>query len=199
MAGKAKRSAEVERRTKETAIRVRISLDGAGKVEAASGVGFFDHMLDLLGRHALFDLALEAKGDLAIDAHHTIEDAGIALGEAVAEALGDKSGIARFGFASVPMDEALCQVSLDLSGRGSLAFTGAFGTENVGEMPTEVVEDFLNAFCANAGANAHVSILAGRNAHHTVEAVFKALGRALRAAAAVDPREKGVPSTKGVL
>jgi len=199
MTNKAKRLAEVERKTKETKIRVRVDLDGAGRVEAATGIGFFDHMLDLLGRHALFDLSVTAAGDLAVDAHHTVEDVGIALGEAVAKALGDKAGLSRFGFASVPMDEALAQASLDLSGRGSLAFTGEFGAESVGEMPTEVVEDFLGAFCVNAGANAHLSLVAGRNAHHAVEAVFKALARALREAVAIDPREKGVPSTKGIL
>jgi imidazoleglycerol-phosphate dehydratase len=193
------RAATVERRTKESAIACTVDIDGAGKTEVRTGVGFFDHMLEILGRHALIDIKLTAKGDIEVDAHHTVEDAGIVLGAALAKALGDKAGIARMGFASVPLDEALAQATVDLSGRGFYARRGEVPRGKVGAFDTELADDFFQSLAANLGANVHVEIAAGQNAHHIIECMFKATARALRQAAAPDPRERGVPSTKGVL
>ncbi len=193
------RSATIERRTKETAITCTVDLDGEGKVEAATGVGFFDHMLEILGRHALLDLTLQAQGDLEVDAHHTVEDVGIVLGQAIAQALGDKAGITRMGSASVPLDEALAQATVDLSGRGFYARRGDLPDGKLGAFDTELADDFFQGFAANLGANLHLDIVSGRNAHHVVECLFKSTARALRQAVSVDPREHGVPSTKGVL
>ncbi len=192
------RKAVVERKTGETEIRVALNLDGQGAVRCSTGVGFFDHMIDLLGRHAGFDIEIEARGDLGVDAHHTVEDAGICLGRAVKEALGEKKGVNRYGHVILPMDEALVMVALDLSGRGHLALEACFQSARVGDMDTELVEEFLRSFALNGEITLHVRLLAGRNTHHMVEAVFKGLARALKAAAA---RSGGgeVPSTKGVL
>ena len=194
-----KRSARVQRKTKETRIALDLDLDGRGGAEIESPVGFLNHMLALLARHAGFDLAVKAAGDTEVDPHHTVEDIGICLGQALAEALGSKEGIARFGCASVPMDEALAQVSLDLSGRPYLVYQVEFPGERVGEFETELVRDFLQAFVTHAKMTLHVRALYGDNDHHIAEAVFKALARALRAAVARDPRVRGKPSTKGVL
>ncbi|MGB2974566.1 MAG: imidazoleglycerol-phosphate dehydratase HisB [Phycisphaerae bacterium] len=194
-----KRSARVRRETKETRIALDLDLDGRGGAEIESPVGFLNHMLTLLARHAGFDLAVKAAGDTEVDPHHTVEDIGICLGQALAEALGSKEGIARFGCAAVPMDEALAQVSLDLSGRPYLVYQVEFPGERVGEFETELVRDFLQALATHAKMTLHVRALYGENDHHIAEAVFKALARALRAAVARDPRVRGTPSTKGVL
>jgi imidazoleglycerol-phosphate dehydratase len=193
------RSAEVTRRTKETDIRLRLELDGAGLVQANSGVGFLDHMLTHVGVHGFFDLAVEASGDLHVDFHHTVEDVGIALGQAVAEALGDRRGIARYGEATVPMDEALAQVVLDLSGRTHLSYDDGLAPGKIGEVDIELFREFFEAFARVAGATVHVRVGSGRNAHHVIEAVFKAFGRALDQATREEPRRRGVPSTKGSL
>jgi imidazoleglycerol-phosphate dehydratase len=193
------RVAEKTRKTKETDIRVRLALDGEGRTAIRTGVGFFDHMLDLLGKHALLDLDVTAAGDTHVDAHHTVEDVGICLGQALAEALGDKAGIRRFAFASVPMDEALAEASLDISGRPFLVCQVAFPTEKTGEFDAELAEEFLRALAVHAGLTLHLRVPYGRNTHHVVEALFKALARALRDAVSLDPRVQGVPSTKGTL
>lgn len=195
------RRAEIARKTKETDIRIKLDLDGSGKSDVASGVGFFDHMLEALAKHGALDLALHCKGDYHIDDHHSVEDTGIVLGMALAQALGDKSGIRRFGFASVPLDEALTQVTVDLSGRAHLTLSGSekLGKGKVGQFDVELLEDFLGAFVATSGTTMHVEIRAGRNRHHIIEATFKAFARALRQAVEKDPRIVGVPSTKGVL
>ena len=193
------RSAKVERKTKETQIRLALDLDGQGKARAESPVGFLNHMLALLARHASVDLEVEAAGDTDVDPHHTVEDIGICLGQALAEALGPKEGIARFASAAVPMDEALAQVALDLSGRPYLVYKVEFPGERVGEFETELVRDFLQAFVTHAKMTLHVTVAYGENDHHIAEAVFKALARALKAAIARDPRVSGTPSTKGVL
>ena len=196
----APRAGGVARDTKETKVRVRLVIDGTGKTAVSTDIGFFDHMLDALGRHGRFDLEIEAKGDLHIDAHHTIEDVAICLGRAFAEAMGDAAGIARMGEATVPLDEALVQVVVDISGRGFAAVDLPFAGERIGEMPTEMVSHFLRSFATEARITLHVRLLAGENDHHRAEACFKALGRALDAATRVDPRIAGVvPSTKGVL
>ncbi|MBD0275086.1 MAG: imidazoleglycerol-phosphate dehydratase HisB [Acetobacteraceae bacterium] len=194
------RRAEVARETAETAIRAALSLDGTGKAEVATGIGFLDHMLTALARHALFDLTLHAKGDLHIDFHHTTEDTGIVLGQALRQALGDKRGIRRYGHALLPMDEALAEAAVDISGRPFLAWSVPFGPPKIGEMDTELFEEFFRAFAFNAAITLHVSLKAGSNAHHVAEACFKAVARALRAAVESDPRAPGaVPSTKGML
>ena len=194
------RDARVERRTSETDIALSLSLDGTGKGTIATGVGFFDHMLDLLARHALFDLEVAAKGDTHIDDHHTVEDVGIALGQAFAQALGDKRGIARYATVHLPMDEALSRVSVDISGRAFLVFRVDFPTEKIGAFDTQLVREFFQAFASNAGITLHVETLYGDNSHHIAESCFKGLARALRAAVATDPREGDrVPSTKGSL
>ncbi len=191
------RSAEKERKTNETEVKVSIDLDGSGRSEVSTGVGFLDHMLELFGKHGMFDLEVKAKGDTDVDDHHTVEDVGIVLGKAVSEALGDRKGIRRYGFASVPMDEALAEVTVDISGRGRSEVAGTV-PEGVALSPS-LLEGFLEALAANSGITLHVDVRRGRDAHHVVEAVFKALARALREAVSTDPREKGVPSTKGVL
>ena len=194
------RTATITRKTSETAIELTLDLDGAGRAEIATGIGFFDHMLTAFGRHAMLDLAIRAEGDLHIDAHHTIEDTGIVLGQAIRQALGDKAGITRFGFAATPMDEALCEAAIDLSGRGVLVFDIDFERPMLGDMDTQLVREFFQALAANGGFALHLNRRAGRNAHHVAEAAFKAAARALRMAAEPDPRAQGaIPSTKGVL
>jgi imidazoleglycerol-phosphate dehydratase len=194
------REAVIERSTSETSIRTRLNLDGTGVSNVHSGIPFFDHMLTLFARHGLFDLDLDAKGDLEVDFHHTVEDAGITLGQAVAKALGDKKGIRRYGFAYVPMDEALVRAVIDLSGRPYLVYEPPSPVEAIGgNFSFQLVEEFLRAIAVSAAMNLHVEILAGRDAHHMAEGVFKALARALDAATQIDPRVEGVPSTKGVL
>ena len=196
----AARTASIARTTAETDIRATVCLDGTGKVQVATGIGFLDHMLTALGRHALLDLTVEAKGDLHIDFHHTTEDVGIVLGQAVRQALGDKRGIRRYGHALLPMDEALAEAAIDISGRPFLAWSVPFARDKVGEMDTELFEEFFRAFAFNAGITLHVTLKAGTNAHHVAEACFKALARALRMAVETDPRTPdAVPSTKGVL
>jgi imidazoleglycerol-phosphate dehydratase len=194
------RRAEVARETAETAIRAALDLDGTGKAEVATGIGFLDHMLTALARHALFDLTLHAKGDLHIDFHHTTEDTGIVLGQALRRALGDKRGIRRYGHALLPMDEALAEAAVDISGRPFLAWSVPFGPPKIGEMDTELFEEFFRTFAFNAAITLHISLRAGTNAHHVAEACFKAVARALRMAVESDPRAPGaVPSTKGML
>ncbi len=194
------RTAEITRATSETAITVRLALDGSGQAEVATGIGFLDHMLTAFARHALVDLAVQAQGDLHIDFHHTTEDVGIVLGQALAEAVGDKRGIRRYGHAVVPMDEALVDAALDLSGRPFLAWSVAFERDKIGEMDTELFEEFFRALAMNALMTLHVTQRAGRNAHHVAEACFKAVARAVRAATETDPRAPGaIPSTKGAL
>ncbi|MFW6193398.1 MAG: imidazoleglycerol-phosphate dehydratase HisB [Gemmatimonadota bacterium] len=193
------RSAEVTRRTAETEVRVRVDLEGSGRSDVDTGLGFLDHMLELLAAHALLDLEVRARGDLHVDEHHTVEDVGIVLGQAMAKALGERRGIRRYGFL-VPMDESLARVAVDLGGRSYLVFRAEFSRERVGDLPTELVEDFLKALADHLRANVHVTVEYGRNDHHRIEAIFKALGRALRAAVEQDPRlGKELPSTKGTL
>jgi imidazoleglycerol-phosphate dehydratase len=194
------RSAEVVRSTTETRIRVVVDLDGSGKAQLATGIGFFDHMLDQIARHALLDLTVEAKGDLHIDGHHTVEDVGIALGQAVAKAVGDKKGIRRYGHAYVPLDEALSRVVIDLSGRPGLEWNVPFTRAMIGEFDADLAHEFFQGFVNHAQATLHVDNLRGDNAHHQCETVFKAFARALRMAVEPDPRAAGaVPSTKGTL
>ncbi len=196
----AARIGEVDRTTKETAIRVRVDLDGTGVAKVATGVGFFDHMLEQLGRHSLVDLTVDAEGDLHVDSHHTVEDVGIAIGTALTRALGDKRGIRRYGWAAVPMEEALVLVALDLSGRPFLAFDAPVPAEQIGTYDPDLTEEFFMALTRSGGITLHVRLLSGRNSHHVVEGVFKAVARALRIAVEVDPRAAGeVPSTKGIL
>ena len=192
--------AEIARATAETEIQASLALDGTGRVQVATGIGFLDHMLTALGRHALFDLAVTAKGDLHIDFHHTTEDVGIVLGQALKAALGDKRGIRRYGQALIPMDEALAEAAVDISGRPFLAWSVPFARDRIGEMDTELFEEFFRAFAFNAGITLHLSLKAGTNAHHVAEACFKALARSLRMAVETDPRSPdSVPSTKGML
>jgi imidazoleglycerol-phosphate dehydratase len=193
------RKAQVNRDTAETQIRLSLALDGAGTCAADTGVGFFDHMLTHIARHGLFDLQVEANGDLEIDAHHTVEDVGICLGKALLEALGDLKGITRFGHAVIPMDEALAEVAIDLSGRPFLSFQADVPRGKVGEFDSELTEEFFRAFAVNARATVHVILRAGVNAHHCIEGIFKAFARALDKAVQADPRVAGVPSTKGML
>lgn len=193
------RTASLERITGETAIKVSLHLDGSGQSQIATGIGFFDHMLILLSKHGLFDLTVTANGDIYVDGHHTVEDTGIVLGQALAQALGDKSGIKRYGTAFVPMDEALAMVSLDISGRPFLVFDAALPSEQVGQFDSELTEEFLRALSVHAGLTLHVRLLSGKNTHHIIEAIFKALGRALDEATRQDDRIKGVMSTKGML
>jgi imidazoleglycerol-phosphate dehydratase len=195
----AARIARVERRTKETTIAVTVNLDGTGKAELATGVPFLDHMLDQVARHGMLDLTVRAEGDLHIDAHHTVEDVGIALGQAVKQALGDKAGVVRFGHAYVPLDEALSRVVLDLSGRPGLEYHVSFTRAMIGGFDVDLTHEFFQGFVNHALATLHVDNLRGQNAHHQAETVFKAFARALRMAVALDPRATGVPSTKGTL
>ena len=194
------RIASITRTTKETDIALTLNLDGAGKTDIQTGIGFFDHMLEAFGRHGLFDLTVWAKGDLHVDGHHTVEDAGIVLGQAFAQALGDKRGIARFGSIALPMDEALVLAAVDISGRGALHWDVQVPYAMVGDFDATLAKEFFIAFATNAGVTLHVRELAGENVHHVLEACFKAVARALRAAVAFDPREKdALPSTKGAL
>ena len=194
------RTGAVKRKTKETDIEVAVDLDGTGVSAVATGIGFLDHMLDLLARHSRIDVRVKAAGDLHIDQHHTTEDTGIALGQAVRQALGDMKGITRYSDVHVPMDEALTRVAIDISGRPFLVFRVAFGRDKVGAFDTELVREWFHAFAMNAGITLHVETLYGANDHHIAESCFKALARALRAAVAIDARAAGeVPSTKGVL
>jgi imidazoleglycerol-phosphate dehydratase len=194
------RTAKVSRETDETKIDLSIDLDGTGKTEISTGIGFLDHMLTLLGRHALIDLTIRAKGDLHVDFHHTAEDVGIALGQAFKEALGDKKGITRYADCLMPMDETLTRVALDISGRPFLVFRTTFPTPKVGEFDTELVREWFQAFAINAGITLHVETLYGDNSHHIAESCYKGLARVLRQAVAVDSRAKdSVPSTKGTL
>ncbi len=194
-----KRIAHVDRKTRETAVKIALKLDGSGRGEIATGVPFLDHMLDSFARHGFFDLKIEAKGDLHIDEHHTVEDVGIVLGKAFAQALGDRSGIKRFGEATVPLDEALCSVVVDISGRSYLEYNVPITQERVGSFQTELVHDFMKALSDNVGMNLHMNMLGGRNPHHVIEASFKALARAMDAATSLEPRVAGVLSTKGTL
>jgi imidazoleglycerol-phosphate dehydratase len=193
------RTASVTRTTTETDIALTVALDGTGASTISTGVGFFDHMLTAFARHGGFDVAIEVKGDLHIDAHHTVEDTGIVLGTAFRQALGDKAGITRFGHALIPMDEALAEAAVDISGRAFLAWNVAFARPMLGSMDTQLVEEFFRAFVGNALITLHVTGRAGSNAHHVAESCFKAAARALRMATAIDPRIAGVPSTKGAL
>jgi len=193
------RSAEVQRNTLETTVRVKLDLDGSGVGRLATGVGFFDHMLDQIARHGMCDLEIEAKGDLHIDAHHTVEDVGITLGQALARALGDKKGVRRYGHAYVPLDEALSRVVVDLSGRPGLVFDVPFVRGAIGEFDVDLVREFFQGLVNHAGITVHIDALRGDNAHHQAETVFKAFGRALRMAVEADPRASGIPSTKGSL
>jgi imidazoleglycerol-phosphate dehydratase len=194
------RTGAVKRKTKETDVEVEIDLDGQGRSQVATGIGFLDHMLDLLARHARIDITVKAKGDLHIDFHHTAEDVGIALGAAVKQALGDMKGITRYADVHVPMDEALTRVALDISGRPFLVFKAEFVRDKVGSFDTELVQEWFQAFAMNAGITLHLETLYGTNDHHIAESCFKGLARAVRAAVAIDPRAKDeVPSTKGSL
>ena len=194
------RRAQIERITKETEIRLEVNLDGAGAYDVATGVGFLDHMLEQLSRHSLIDISLRAKGDLHIDAHHTTEDVGIALGQAVSSALGDRKGIQRYGAAHIPMDETLTRVAIDLSNRPYLVWRVALTHSKVGDMDTELFKEWFQAFAQAAGATLHVETVYGDNHHHIVESCFKGLARALRQAVEIDPRKAdAVPSTKGTL
>jgi imidazoleglycerol-phosphate dehydratase len=194
------RKADVERKTRETDIAVSLDLDGTGACDVATGIGFLDHMLEQLGRHSLVDLTVRAKGDLHIDFHHTTEDSGYAVGEALARALGDRRGIRRYGDALIPMDETLTRVAVDLSNRPYLVWKVAFTRPKLGDMDTELFKEWFQAFAQSAGATLHVETLYGENCHHIVESCYKGLARALRVAVEIDPRQAdAVPSTKGVL
>jgi imidazoleglycerol-phosphate dehydratase len=193
------RTATIDRKTAETQIRVELNLDGSGQSQIATGVGFFDHMLTLLAKHSAFDLNVNAKGDLHVDQHHTVEDVGIAFGQALKQALRDKAGIRRYGHFTLPMEETLVTTAIDLSGRYALVFQAPFPTPKTGDFDNELVEDFWQATAANALMNLHVILHHGRNSHHISEAIFKSTARALRMAVEHDPRTPGVPSTKGTL
>jgi imidazoleglycerol-phosphate dehydratase len=193
------RTAQITRKTAETDIKLAVNLDGSGKAEVASGVGFLDHMLTHIARHGLFDLTVTCKGDTHIDAHHTVEDVGICFGKAFAQALGDKAGIRRFGDCTLPMDEALVTTAVDLSGRPFLVWRAEVPVETLGTFSSQLAEEFWRAVSSTAALTLHVVLHHGRNTHHIVEAIFKACARALRAAVELDPRGSGIPSTKGVL
>jgi imidazoleglycerol-phosphate dehydratase len=193
------RKAEVSRTTAETALSVKLDLDGSGRYDNATGVGFFDHMLDQLARHGLVDLEVRATGDLHVDDHHTVEDVGIAIGRALAQALGDKAGIRRYGACLLPMDEALVRAALDLSGRPFLVWNVAFPSAKIGTFDSELVREFFTALAMNAGMTLNVALIDGTNSHHIAEACFKAVARALREAVEPDGRASGIPSTKGTL
>ncbi len=193
------RRAEIERKTAETQISIKLNLDGEGTCDIATGIGFLDHMLTLLAKHSFMDLTVKAKGDLEVDSHHTVEDIGIVLGEALQEALGDKSGIHRYGNCFIPMDETLAQVCLDFSGRPFLVFGAEIPKIQLGNYDAEMTEEFFRAVAVHCGLTLHIRVLYGSNVHHIIEAIFKAFARAVAEAAAVDPRVKGVMSSKGVL
>ena len=192
-------TAQIHRKTAETEIDLALSLDGSGQGSSATGVGFLDHMLVLLAKHAAIDLSVKAIGDLEVDQHHTVEDVGICLGQALRQALGDKAGVARYGHFTLPMEETLATVALDLGGRAYFVCQAEFPTDKIGGFDSELVADFWQAFAANALANLHIVVHYGRNSHHIAEAIFKAAARALRIAVSPDPRVAGVPSTKGTL
>lgn len=194
-----KRTAKVSRKTSETSINVEINIDGSGKANLNSSIGFLDHMLDQIARHGLFDLNVEAQGDLHIDAHHTVEDIGITLGQAFTKALGERTGIRRYGHAYVPLDEALSRVVLDISGRPGLEFSAQFSRARIGEFDVDLIHEFFQGFVNHANITLHVDNIKGENAHHQAETIFKAFGRALRAAVELDDRVQGTPSTKGML
>jgi imidazoleglycerol-phosphate dehydratase/histidinol-phosphatase len=196
--GRFPRFASLRRKTRETDVSVFLNVDGSGQTEISTGIGFLDHMLELLAKHALLDLTLRAEGDLGVDEHHTVEDAGLALGGALAEAIGDKRGVERYGFL-LPMDECLAEVAVDLSGRPRLVFEGKFRRERVGDLPTELVPHFFESFADALRCGLHLSIRRGTNDHHKIEALFKGLGRALRQALRLCPHERDIPSTKGSL
>ncbi len=193
------RTAKIERKTKETQIQLEINLDGTGRSSVKTGLGFFDHMLTLFSAHSKVDLKLTVHGDLDVDGHHTVEDVGIALGKAFADALGDKKGIRRYGFFVLPMDETLAETSVDFSGRPFLVFNATFPVERVGAFDLELVNEFWQGFANSAACNLHINVPYGGNGHHISEAIFKSTARSIRAAVEHDPREKGVPSTKGSL
>jgi imidazoleglycerol-phosphate dehydratase len=194
------RTAELRRKTRETRIRLRVNLDGAGQAEVTTGIGFFDHMLEALARHALLDLEIECTGDLHVDGHHTVEDVGITLGQAIAEALGDRAGIRRYADATVPLDEALVRVVVDVSGRPYLAYHIDIARwQMLGDYDVFLTPEFFRALVQNAGLTVHMDLIRGENPHHIVEAAFKAFARALDEATTLDPRVRGVPSTKGAL
>ena len=193
------RRAQINRKTSETAIRIDLTIDGRGESKIATKIPFFDHMLTLFARHSLVNLAVEADGDIEVDFHHTVEDTGIALGQAFAQALGDKRGIRRYGWALLPMDETLARVAVDFSGRPFLEFRAPQGVASIGAFAFQLVEEFLRGFAVHAGTNLHVEILYGRDAHHMAEAIFKGLAKAVDQACQLDPRVEGVPSTKGSL
>ena len=193
------RRAEIERKTAETQISIKLNLDGEGTCDIATGIGFLDHMLTLLAKHSFMDLTVKAKGDLEVDSHHTVEDIGIVLGEALQEALGDKAGIHRYGNCFIPMDETLAQACLDFSGRPFLVFGAEIPKIQLGNYDTEMTEEFFRAVAVHCGLTLHIRVLYGSNVHHIIEAIFKAFARAVAEAAAVDPRVKGVMSSKGVL
>jgi imidazoleglycerol-phosphate dehydratase len=193
------RSARIERRTTETQIELELCLDGSGQCRAETGVGFFDHMLNAFARHGLFDLDINCQGDLEIDAHHTVEDVGICLGQAITQAVGDKAGIERYGHAYVPMDEALARAAVDLSGRACLVLEAAFNDEQVGELPVALVREFFYAVADQGRMNLHLDLIRAQNDHHGIEALFKAFARALDAASRKSDRVQGIPSTKGAL
>ncbi|MBC19951.1 MAG: imidazoleglycerol-phosphate dehydratase [Planctomycetaceae bacterium] len=193
------RTASHLRKTTETAVEISLSLDGSGTAHIATGVGFFDHMLQLLACHGQLDLAVAAEGDLHVDQHHTVEDVGIGLGVAMRKALGDKGGIRRYGHFTLPMDETLCTVAVDMGGRFELSFRADFPSEKIGDFDTELVSEFCKAFASNALCNLHILVHYGRNSHHISEAIFKSMARAIRMAVEFDPRTSGIPSTKGIL
>ncbi len=194
-----KRSAHIKRTTNETDIKLTLNIDGEGKTEINTGIGFFDHMLTHIGKHSLSDLTIEAKGDLEVDCHHTVEDVGIALGQAIKEALGSKECITRYAHAIVPMEEALILCAIDLSGRPYLEIDTPFTTDKIGTFDTEMVEEFFRALCIHGGINMHIQVLKGKNNHHIVEGMCKAFARAMMEAMSIHSRIKGVPSTKGML
>jgi imidazoleglycerol-phosphate dehydratase len=193
------RTSKIDRKTNETKISLSLNLDGKGVRSVSTGIGFFDHMLDLLAKHALFDLDIKAEGDINVDYHHTVEDVGICMGLAVKEALGDKAGIVRFSNASVPMQESLANVALDISGRSALVFNAKLDSKKIGDFDSELIKEFLEAFTVNACLNLHVDVPYGENAHHIAEAIFKGIAKALDRATRIDERTNEVPSTKGVL
>jgi len=195
----AQRTAKIERHTRETQISLTLELDGRGLYDIETPSGFFDHMLNHLARHGLFNLTLKAQGDMRVDAHHTVEDVGICLGQALNQALGDKKGIVRFGWAAVPMQDSLAQVAIDISGRAGLIYNVDYRADKIGDFDVELLAEFLRSFTNNALLNLHVNVPYGSNNHHIAEAIFKALGRALAQAVALDNRIQDVPSTKGVL
>lgn len=193
------RTATIERDTKETQIRLKIDLDGTGASKISTGIGFFDHMLTLFAAHSLVDVELNVNGDLEVDGHHTVEDVGIALGKAFATALGDKKGVRRYGFFLLPMDETLARTAIDFSGRPYLVYDATYPVERVGTFDLELVREFWQGFANAAACNLHIGVLYGSNGHHIAEAIFKSVARSIRAAVESDPRQTGVPSTKGVL